>query len=196
MTDYTAIVEAGEALQALLREGICPEPVNNPEMVALCSPHENEENNQLTVFLFNIESDSANTQSGYYQATRDTQRIHPNYYALYYLITAHSKAPAHLREADRSRIIGAVMQTLVDYPVIPARLLKGSLAGEGVTLHVSMQRTTLDEMMKIWNNNSTTYKVSIVVKVESVPIMPRRERRIARVGEIMLDTEVKPQIPG
>lgn len=38
MADYTALVEAGNALVELLRENLTPEPVDNRETIALCSP--------------------------------------------------------------------------------------------------------------------------------------------------------------
>ena len=50
MADYTALVEAGSALVELLRDNLTPEPISNRELIALCSPHESE-NNQLTLYL-------------------------------------------------------------------------------------------------------------------------------------------------
>ena len=50
MADYTALVEAGNALVEMLRDTLTPEPIGNRELIALCSPHESE-NNQLTLYL-------------------------------------------------------------------------------------------------------------------------------------------------
>ena len=101
MADYTAIVEAGSALVDLLRDNLTPEPLGNRELIALCSPHESE-NNQLTLYLYDIEEESQNMTSGYYQADKNTQRRRPAQFILRYLVTAHSKAPAQLREAGSS----------------------------------------------------------------------------------------------
>jgi len=106
MADYTALMEAGSALVELLRDHLTPEPVANRELISLCSPHE-AENNQLTLYLYHIEEDTQGVQSGYFQVDRDTERIRPSRYNLRYLVTAHSKAPAQLREADKHRLIGA-----------------------------------------------------------------------------------------
>ena len=65
MADYTALVEAGSALIELLRDNLTPEPVDNRETIALCSPHESE-NNQLTVYLYHVEEEARNLTSGYY----------------------------------------------------------------------------------------------------------------------------------
>ena len=70
MADYTALVEAGNALVELLRDNLTPEPLGNQELIALCSPHESE-NNQLTLYLYHIEEESQNQTSGYYAVSRD-----------------------------------------------------------------------------------------------------------------------------
>ncbi len=190
MADYTAFVEAGNALVELLRDSLTPEPLSDREQIALCSPHESE-NNQLTLFLYHIEEDSPNATAGYYQLGRDLQRRQPARYVLRYLVTAHSKAPAQLKEADQHRILGAVMQTLRDNPVIPARYLTGSSAEEGAELHVLVERTPLEQLQKIWNNTSKEYKLSFVVAVSGVTIRSRRERRVPRVTEVEIDTQLR-----
>ncbi len=143
MADYTALVEAGNAVVELLRDNLTPEPVDNRETISLCSPHESE-NNQLTLYLYHVEEEARNLSSGYYQADRNTQRRMPAQFALRYLVTAHSKAPVQMREADQSRILGAVIQIIRDNPVIPLRYLEGSLAEEGADLHVSVENTPLE----------------------------------------------------
>ena len=188
MADYTALVEAGNALVELLRDNLTPEPVDNRETIALCSPHESE-NNQLTLYLYHVEEEARNLSAGYYQADRDNQRRMPAQFALRYLVTAHSKAPVQMREADQSRILGAVLQTLRDNPVIPLQYLDGSLAEEGADLHVTVENTPLEQLLKIWNNNSKEYKLSIVVMVTGVSIQSRQERRVPRVTEVIIDTK-------
>ncbi|MBE6910312.1 MAG: DUF4255 domain-containing protein [Ruminococcaceae bacterium] len=190
MADYTAFTEAGVALVDLLRDSLTPEPLGNRELINLCSPHESE-NNQLTLYLYQIEEDGQNMTAGYYSVDRDTQRIRPARFNLHYLVTTHSKAPAQVKEADQHRIMGAVVQTLRDNPVIPQRYLNGSLAAENAELHVSVDRTPLEQLLKIWNNTSKEYKLSIVVTVTGVTIDSRRERRIARVTEVTIETDQK-----
>ena len=194
MADYTALVEAGNALVELLRDNLTPEPVDNRETISLCSPHESE-NNQLTLYLYHVEEEARNMAAGYYQADRDTQRRMPAQFALRYLVTAHSKAPVQMREADQSRVMGAVLQIIRDNPVIPQRYLEGSLAEEGADLHISVENTPLEQLLKIWNNNSKEYKLSIVIMVTGVSIESRRERRVPRVTEVTIDTK-SADIPG
>lgn len=194
MADYTAIIEAGNALVELLRDNLTPEPLSNRETISLCSPHESE-NNQLTLYLYHIEEENQNLNAGYYQADRDTQRVRDAQFALRYLVTAHSKAPAQLREADQHRIVGAVIQVIRDNPVIPQRYLNGSMAEEGAELHVIVERTPLEQLLKIWNNTSKEYKLSFVILLTGVSIRSRRERRVSRVTELQIGTAQR-EYPG
>lgn len=139
LADYTAIVEAGNAVVDLLRDNLTPEPLGNRELIALCSPHESE-NNQLTLYLYHIEEENQNMTSGYYQLDQTTQRRAAAQFTLRYLVTAHSKAPVQLRQADQHRIVGAAIQTLRDNPVVPQRYLAGSLAEEHAQLHLAVER--------------------------------------------------------
>ena len=192
MADYTALVEAGNALAELLREELTPEPIGNRELIGLCSPHESE-NNQLTLYLYQVEEDTQGVPVGYYQVGQNVQRIRPSRYNLRFLVTAHSKAPAQLRQADQYRMIGAAIQVLKDHPVIDGKYLSGSLAEQGANINVVLEKTSMDQLLKIWNNNSNTYKLSFVVTLTNVEIDSRRERRFSRVTDITIDTQERPQ---
>jgi hypothetical protein len=190
--DYTAFVEAGEALVRLLRSVMSPEPVADPELISLCSPLDNK-NNRLTVFQFHVEMDIGSTQAGYYNAAPGVQRINPTYFGLYYLITAHSNAPEHMREADQYRLIGAATQVFLDYPSIPTEYLSEQLREAGEQPRLALQRMTYEQMLKIWNSGNVNYKLSIVCKLEGVSIASGRERSAARVGEVIIGTDIKPE---
>ena len=192
MAAYTALVEAGTALTELLRDTLTPEPIGNRESIALCSPHECE-NNQLTLFLYQVEEDTQGVPSGYYQVDQNTQRLRPARYSLRFLVTAHSKAPAQLKEADQYRMIGAALQVLKDHPVIDAQYLSGSLAEQQAVIRVVVEKTTQDQLLKIWNNTSAPYKLSFVVLLSGVEIDSRRERRVARVTDVTIVTGEKPR---
>ena len=190
MADYTALTEAGTALVELLRENLTPEPLGNRELINLCSPHESE-NNQLTLYLYHIEEEAQSMTSGYYSVDSETERIRPAQYLLHFLMTPHSKAPAQLKEADCYRIMGAALQALRDNPVIPQRFLSGSIAAENARLHVMVDRMAMEQLIKIWNNTSKDYKLSVVVTVTGVTIDSARTRRVPRVKEAIFGTNEK-----
>jgi hypothetical protein len=190
MADYTALTEAATAVVELLRDNLTPEPIGNRELINLCSPHESE-NNQLTLYLYQFEEDPQAQAAGYYSVDSKTERMRSAQYTLHFLLTAHSKAPAQLREADQYRIMGAAIQTLRDNPVLPQKYLSGSLASENAELHVSIDKMSMEQLLKIWNNTSKDYKLSTVVSVTGVAIDSRRERRVARVTEVIIGTDQK-----
>lgn len=193
MADYTAFVEASNALVEMLRDKLTPEPLGDREAISLCSPHDSG-NNQLTLYLYQIEEESPQNNVGYYQADRNTMRIRPAQFVMRYLVTAHSKAPAQLKEADQHRLIGAVVQTLRDNPVIPSKYVSGSSAAEGAQLHVSVEKTTMEQMLKIWNNTTKEYKLSLVVMLTGASISSGRTRQVARVEELEISAEQS--VPG
>ena len=59
-------------------------------------------------------------------------------------------------------------------------------------VHVVLEKTTQDQLLKIWNNTSTAYKLSFVVLLTGVEIDSRRERRFTRVTDVSIDTQQKP----
>jgi len=190
MADYTALTEAGMALVELLRDNLTPEPLGNRELINLCSPHESE-NNQLTLYLYHIEEENQGLGAGYYSVDSTTERMRSANYTLHFLMTPHSKAPAQMKEADQYRIMGAAIQTIRDNPVIPQQYLSGSIAAEKTQLHISLDKVPMEQLLKIWNNTSKDYKLSMVVSVTGVAIDSKRERRVSRVTEVVIGTGQK-----
>ncbi len=190
MADYTALTEAGMAVVELLRDNLTPEPLGNRELISLCSPHESE-NNQLTLYLYHIEEETQGLASSYYSVDSTTERLRAANFTLHFLMTPHSKAPAQMKEADQYRILGAAIQALRDNPVIPQKYLSGSMAAEKTQLHVSLDKAPMEQLLKIWNNTSKDYKLSMAVSVTGVSIESRRERRVSRVTEVVIGTDQK-----
>lgn len=178
MSEYTALIEAANALVELLRSELTPEPISKPDVISLCSPHEPEDN-QLTVYMFHMEPDADNTKFGYYGVGQNVERLQPAHLKGYFLITAHSKAPAKLREADRLRMIGRVIQALNDTPELTLE--------NGTVLKIAMMKPGYEQMMKIWDNNNTPYKLSVAVEITGISISSRRTRTISRVKEVTID---------
>ncbi len=190
MADYTALTEAGSAMVELLRENLTPEPIGNRELINLCSPHESG-NNQLTLYLYQIEEDSQGVVAGYYSVDNETERMRGAQYILHFLLTPHSKAPEQMREADQYKILGAAVQTLRDNPVIPQRLLGGSIAAENAEIHIQIEKTNMEQLLKIWNNTTKDYKASVAVTLTGVNIDSKRTRRVSRVKEVIIGTREK-----
>jgi hypothetical protein len=139
--------------------------------------------------LFHIEEEPGGSGDPYYQYSRDVQRGRPGNFRLSFLLTAHSKAPAQVRDADRYRIVGAALQSIRDCPVLEGKYLRGSLADTGAALRLSVERPNFEQMSKIWNSSTVPYKLSIVCRVDGVVIDSKRERTVRRVREIGISVE-------
>lgn len=190
MADYTALVEAGEALAELLRRELTPEPINDRELISLATPFE-AENNQVTLYLFQVDEDLQSGFGGYRHVTMNMQQMEPASFQLSYLITAHSKAPTHMKEADQQRIIGKIIQIIKDNPIIPDECLVGSMAGSGQKLTINLERPNFEQMTKIWNSTSVPYKLSVVCKIGGVTIESKRVRYVSRVTDVTFGTREK-----
>ena len=77
--------------------------------------------------------------------------------------------------------------------MIDAEYLTGSLAEQGATINVVLEKTSQDQLLKIWNNTSTQYKLSFVVLLSGIEIDSRKERKITRVTDVEIHTNQKQQ---
>lgn len=181
MAGYTAIAETGAAIVELLRREMAPVPVSKPELIRLCSPYEPEDC-QLTVHLFHLE-ENLETEHGYRQEGQDQQRLAPILLDLYFLVTAHSKAPSNIRASDEYRILGRAVQVLRDYPQIRGDLLSGSLGESDAVVQVWIEKVEQEQMQKLWDTNSRPSKASIVIR-SLVSVDSERVRKVGRVRDV------------
>ena len=188
MADYTAFVETGNAIVDFFRDSLTPEPIAEREAISLSSPHKSG-NNQLTLFLYSVEEYRPNEAVGYINAGMDYQQRPPQEYVMRYLVTAHSKAPEQMREADQQRIIGAALQVLRDEPVLDPKYFNGSLKEEKPIVHIAYEKVPMEQLLKIWNDTSSPYKLSFVLLVNGIKIDSRKSRKIARITDVEFDTE-------
>lgn len=72
------------------------------------------------------------------------------------------------------------------------KYLVGSLADQGADLRLLLEKTSLDLLIKIWNNTASPLKLSFVVVVSNVTIDSKRERRVARVTEVTIGSDQTP----
>ena len=181
MTEYTAIYEAAESLAEMLRRGMAPEPIAKPELIGLCEPQEPEDF-QLTVWIYNIEEcKDTGTRTGYIPDPNDPriERYAPIQLKLHLLVSAHSKAAARQKYADRYRIIGRAIQLIRDHPSIPTDCLQGSLAEQTEPVLMEIAKLNSEEMSRVWNNSNKTIVPSFGVTLSRVYIGSKRVREVA-----------------
>jgi hypothetical protein len=183
--NYLALADVGNSIVKLLRENMVPEPVSKPEFIGLCSPAEKSDF-QLTLHLYSIVENGEFRPVSMVNAGENKLRFPPMSLTLFYLLTAHSSADVKSRANDEQRILGRAIQVLNDNRVLDGSKLIGTLADNNEALEVVFERTTHEEMLKLWSFPSVPYKLSVIYKVSPVFIESTKVREVKRV----IDAEI------
>jgi hypothetical protein len=90
---------------------------------------------------------------------------------LYYLMTpiADSDEEGSGSEMEQA-ILGKVLQTLHDTPILRGADLLGDLAGTDVEMAVRLESMDLEEITRVWDSLESSYQLSVSYEVSVVPI--------------------------
>lgn len=161
MADHTIIAGASASLRALLEGTITHDlaPALNGLLIDLRSPRDLRLDNDglgLSVWLYRVD------------ATTDRRTVMPApvlpgqrrggeglALELHYLITPVAAGPE-----DEQAVLGRVLETLRDYPVLTGPDLRGGLTGE---VRLSLETLTLDESTRLWAALQEPYRLAVAV---------------------------------
>lgn len=180
MGRYTIISEISQKIVDLLCEGMVPDIITDKNGIGLCGPDEKGDFS-VGVYLYNIEENYDFKQSGMINVNYKEQKFPPLILSLYYMITAYSSSDIKFRAIQEQRILGRVMQILADNSII-----NGSDFGNdvmGADIRIELLNLSIDEKIKLWNDNTKPYKTSICYKITPVELESTKGRRISRVTE-------------
>lgn len=180
MGRYTIISEISQKIVDLLCEGMVPDIITDKNGIGLCGPDEKGDFS-VGVYLYNIEENYDFKQSGMININYKEQKFPPLILSLYYMITAYSSSDIKFRAIQEQRILGRVMQILADNSII-----NGSDFGNdvmGADIRIELLNLSIDEKIKLWNDNTKPYKTSICYKITPVELESTKGRRISRVTE-------------
>lgn len=180
MGRYTIISEISQKIVDLLCEGMVPDIITDKNGIGLCGPDEKGDFS-VGVYLYNIEENYDFKQSGMINVNYKEQKFPPLVLSLYYMITAYSSSDIKFRAIQEQRILGRVMQILADNSII-----NGSDFGSdvmGADIRIELLNLSIDEKIKLWNDNTKPYKTSVCYKITPVELESTKGRRISRVTE-------------
>ncbi len=180
MGRYTIISEISQKIVDLLCEGMVPDIITDKNGIGLCGPDEKGDFS-VGVYLYNIEENYDFKQSGMININYKEQKFPPLILSLYYMITAYSSSDIKFRAIQEQRILGRVMQILADNSII-----NGSDFGNdvmGADIRIELLNLSIDEKIKLWNDNTKPYKTSVCYKITPVELESTKGRRISRVTE-------------
>lgn len=181
MGKYTVIAEVGTRLKDILAQGLVPELIQDENGVGLCSPAEKGDF-VLGIHLYDIRENSDVRMQGMIERGVKVQKFPSVFLSLYYMITAYSASDVKFRSIQEQRILGKSMQLLSDHMVIPVKEVGAGLGG--MDLRIDLLDMTIEEKMKIWNDNSRPYRTSLFYRVAPVELESMKTKRITRVTEI------------
>ncbi len=182
MGRYTIIADVGEKLVSILQRELVPAVLPNPNEVGLCSP-EDHGDISLGLFLYDVKESEEVRQQGAAVIKKEKLMKPPIYLNLYYMITAYSGGDIRYKLTQEQRILGKVMQTFYDYPLIPLEEVDKD-AVNGMDLRIQMQKISIDEKSRIWNFPNVGNKLSLFYKVSPVAIESELTSDMTRVTDL------------
>lgn len=182
MGRYTMIADVGEKLVSILQRELVPAVLPNPNEVGLCSP-EDHGDISLGLFLYDVKESEEVRQQGAAVIKKEKLMKPPIYLNLYYMITAYSGGDIRYKLTQEQRILGKVMQTFYDYPMIPLEEVDKD-AVNGMDLRIQMQKISIDEKSRIWNFPNVGNKLSLFYKVSPVAIDSELTSDMTRVTDL------------
>ena len=182
MGRYTMIADVGEKLVSILQRELVPAVLPNPNEVGLCSP-EDHGDISLGLFLYDVKESEEVRQQGAAVIKKEKLMKPPIYLNLYYMITAYSGGDVRYKLTQEQRILGKVMQTFYDYPMIPLEEVDKD-AVNGMDLRIQMQKISIDEKSRIWNFPNVGNKLSLFYKVSPVAIESELTSDMTRVTDL------------
>lgn len=181
MAGYTCIMDVGNSLVNIIREGLSPDIIPNADLIGLCSPDEKGDM-VLGIHLYDIRENEDIRGADMVNVSAQKQKYPSTYLSLYYMITAFSKADVKFKAGEDQRILGRVIQILSDNPVVYMNEAQATAPSTNrMEPRVRMLNISVDEKQKLWHFPNTPYKTSLFYKVSPLEIESERIKEIRRV---------------
>ncbi len=185
MGRYTAIADVGQAIIRLLQEGLCPEPLSNPDSVALCSPADRGDT-VLGLYLYEVNECEAMRAVNPVPMGNRQLRQPPMLLQLHFMLTVYSAAEIKFRALDEQRILGRAMQILADNSVLDAASTLGDVNPLERSIRIQIENLSMEDKMRLWGSSNSPYRLSACYKVEPIEIESTRVRTVQRVVQVQM----------
>jgi len=175
MGDYTVIRAVSETLRELLRAHITndTEPQLNGVGIDLRSPREMREDNEtqgISLWLYRIVRNPDLLNRPPARPAADQIARHALPIDLYYLVT-----PIAAESADEQVLMGRVLQTFNDHPILRGSDFQDSLKDAADELRLALETPSVEEQTRIWHSLQESYQLSVAYRVQLVSIEAAHE---------------------
>lgn len=172
MATATAIQDFSATLVHLLRVGLTPAPVADPNRITLATPDDfasfaDPAQPAVTVFLYRIAVDGTmrNLPRRLLSDGSSTRPLLP--VDMGFLITAWAR-----QTGDEHLLMGRIMQVLYDRAEIGAADLQGTAWEAGDSVQLMLDSLPLEDHMRLWDSVDMPYRLSLTYLARVVGIEP------------------------
>lgn len=176
----SALLAASQTLQSVLLARLQADPVLRlmfppigASVVSLATPDGMASLNQtgVSIWLYRLVRDDQRLNQAPRRLPPDLLRPVPLPLRLHYLITPFMRGgggdPAP--ETDQ-QVLGVILRTFHDRPLISGAALAGSLAGTDREIGVRFESTDLEEVARVWDTLDEPYRTSLCYEVGLVEV--------------------------
>lgn len=141
-----------------------------------------QDQNQINIYLYQALSNAAWTNRNLPSRVKPGETgAQPLALNLYYLITPYS-SNADSKKFLEHRLLGLILQTLNDYPVLGRREIEEALPESDLQTQIEKVRfsqidLSLEDMSRIWTTSQTEYRLSVAYEASVVLIEGSRPTR-------------------
>ena len=186
MASYSIIADVGSEIVKLLRDNLCPEPIQNPESIILCPLFEKGDY-ILGVHLYDIQEDGDYPQLNMIPVGEYRHRYPPVALTLFYMFIVNSQAHISSKSIDEQRILGRVIQTLYDNPVINVSRIQADAQDTDENIYISPNIMSFEDKSRVWSNSGADNPTKLALYYKAAPVLidstrVSRPSRVVSVG--------------
>jgi len=185
MGDFHIISDVSNNILKTLRDNLCPELISSPESITLTVPSDKNADIQLGLYLYDIQEMREYRQTEYVRISPSQRRLPPKPLNLYYAIYINSKSQMAMDAENEQRILGRVMQILMDYPVLSEPMAEE----DEMEATVTIQTMSFEEKTKLWSVLDIPYQLAVYFSVAPVLLSSRKVSSFTRVVDARFQTE-------
>ncbi len=187
MAEFSIIADISNAFLKLVRENLCPSPMQTPESIVLTSPNDKNNDFQLGIFLYDIK-DLGEFRTTVPTRVGNKKQMPDRPLTLNYMLFLNTKSQMSMGTETEQRILGRLYQTIMDNPQIEVPSAD-PYSQEVATAGVTVINMSFDEKSKIWSVLSLPYQVAMHIQISPVMLSSRKNVEFTRVTEIEFSTK-------
>jgi hypothetical protein len=163
MSDYTAIRDVSQTLEELVEAHVTSPGV----VVRQASPKEMQQDSQtgISLWLYRVTRNEHLHNQRPARPAADQLERHCLPINLHYLVT-----PILTDPADEQEMLGRILQTFNDHPVMRGADLRGGLQGSAEELRVTLDTLSVEESSRIWAALQEPFQAALAYQVQYVCI--------------------------